>query len=75
MAPIAGATFPAATPVAGGSIVGIAPVKASGDAGTADAAPASGRPPTDIDDGSHPVGKTGAAGHGADTDPNRGSFM
>src|SRR5262245_47130368 len=69
--PIVGITVPAATPGACGNTVGSTP---SEDPGIEDRL-ASGRPPTDTDDCSHPVGGKGADGHGADTDPNRGSFM
>jgi hypothetical protein len=58
----------------GAAGVGIAPVIPSGDAGIPDT-PESERPATGMDEGSHPVGGNGEAGHGGDTDPNRGSFM
>jgi hypothetical protein len=60
---------------AGGSIVDIPLVSVSGVTGTGDAVPDSGRPAADNDDANHPVAGKGAAGHGGDTDPNRGSFM
>jgi hypothetical protein len=75
IAPIAGVALPAATPAAGGHIVGIAVNGSSEDVGTGGPAPAGGRPATDIDHGNHPVNGNGAADHGGDTDPNRGSFM
>jgi hypothetical protein len=75
MAPIAGPRLPAATPVAGGNTVGIPLARFSGDAGTGDIVPGSGRPATDIEGGGHPVGGKGTAGHGGDMDPNRSSFI
>jgi hypothetical protein len=62
MAPSAGVRLPAATPAVGNT-PGIPPGWLTGDGSTGDPVPANGLPPTDIDDGSHPVGTKGVADH------------